>query len=153
MVANQFKLDLYGDHGIWHWKRVEAIGAHLWQGHRQANIKVIRLFAVLHDSRRENESEDPDHGERAAQYTKELLKQNIIRLPKTARKQLIYACRYHNDKDAKTDDITVKICWDSDRLDLFRLFVQPDPSRLLTNEAKMPEILKFIQSISIGKIS
>ena len=37
-----------------------------------ANLRVLELFAVLHDSRRENENHDPEHGLRAAARAEEL---------------------------------------------------------------------------------
>jgi len=36
-------------------------------------------------------------------------------------------------------DITVATCWDTDRLDLWRLDIEPDPARLLTVAGRNPE--------------
>src|SRR5262249_18595463 len=48
-----------GDHGVAHWARVCENGLRPAEGTR-ANIEVVRLFAVLHDSRRIDERTDPD---------------------------------------------------------------------------------------------
>jgi uncharacterized protein len=49
-----------GHHGIAHWARVLENGLGL-AGETGANIEVVRLFAILHDSPRINEGTDPDH--------------------------------------------------------------------------------------------
>ena len=51
-------------HGISHWKRVERNG--LLLATLECYVTVIRLFAYLHDSCREDDSYDEEHGPRAA---------------------------------------------------------------------------------------
>jgi len=68
-----FRLDPdFSDHGPQHWEAVErnvlALAPHV----TGADVKVARLFALLHDARRENERDDPDHGRRAADFVKDL---------------------------------------------------------------------------------
>ena len=57
--------------------------------------------------------------------------------------RLLYkAC--HGHTHARTHpDVTVQTCWDSDRLDLGRVGITPHPSRLCTEVAKRPEIIKW----------
>ncbi|MEI6420964.1 MAG: hypothetical protein WCP55_02025, partial [Lentisphaerota bacterium] len=57
------------DHGIKHWQRVERNGLKIAEKNG-ADEDVIRLFAYLHDCKRENEYTDPLHGPRAAAYAR-----------------------------------------------------------------------------------
>ncbi len=147
-VKNQFILDENGIHGIPHWERVERIGLYLAKG-TKADKKVISLFALLHDSQRKNEDKDSNHGLKSASFVHQLYETGIIRITKQQLQELVYACKHHSDRHAKSDNITIQICWDSDRLDLFRLHIQPDPSYLLSDVAKKPESLEFAQSLFI----
>ena len=52
-------------HGVSHWERVERNG--LLLATPECDVTVIRLFAYLHDSCRENDGDDNRHGPRAAQ--------------------------------------------------------------------------------------
>ena len=70
-VLEDYVLPLDGDHGVAHWARVLENGLKLSQV-TGANVEVVQLFAVLHDSRRHNEVTDPGHGPRAAEFTIEL---------------------------------------------------------------------------------
>jgi uncharacterized protein len=71
IVTSQFPLDVHSDHGPDHWKRVEQNGLML-AASSGADAVVVRLFALFHDSKRENEFSDPDHGRRGAAYAREL---------------------------------------------------------------------------------
>ena len=51
-------------HGVAHWERVERNG--LLLATPECDVTVIRLFAYLHDSCRENDGYDLEHGPRAA---------------------------------------------------------------------------------------
>ena len=56
---------------------------------------------------------------------------------------LLYeACAGHTDGETEAD-ITIQTCWDADRLDLGRVGVCPEPSKLCTDAAKNPEMLKW----------
>src|SRR5262249_13184771 len=60
-ILEDYALPWGGDHGVAHWARVLENGLRLaWE--TGANIEVVSLFAILHDSRRLNECSDPDHG-------------------------------------------------------------------------------------------
>ena len=56
-----------GFHGFNHWMRVLHNGRML-ENAEGANLKVVELFCLLHDTQRLNEDDDPSHGHRAAQY-------------------------------------------------------------------------------------
>ena len=51
------------------------------------------------------------------------------------------ALTYHSD-GYTVGDITVKVCWDADRLDLGRVGIRPAPERLCTDTAKSSFVLE-----------
>ena len=71
-VISQFPDHLSHIHGPDHWARVEANGLMLAQK-TGADPVVVRLFSLFHDSRRENDDHDPDHGRRGADFAELLL--------------------------------------------------------------------------------
>jgi len=144
-----FKLDIDGDHGIAHWWRVEKIGIYLSRG-TEADKSVIAEFAFIHDSCRENDYDDPGHGERAAAYAVELHGKGLTPIDDHELEQLVTACKNHSDQDYKTDDITIQICLDADRLDLYRLGEIPDDKFLFTEVAKKRETRDFVLKL-LGK--
>ena len=54
-----------------------------------------------------------------------------VRIKRSDFERLLEACRGHT-YGTSHDDLTVRACWDADRLDLTRCGIQPDPRRLLT---------------------
>ncbi|WP_437222606.1 hypothetical protein SH661x_002859 [Planctomicrobium sp. SH661] len=139
-VLQDYHLPLNGDHGVSHWARVLDNGLRLAE-ETGADVTVVSLFAVLHDSRRINEVHDPDHGPRAAIFAREL-RGNVLDLGDYLFSLLSRACEGHTHERTHPD-ITIQTCWDADRLDLGRVGIQPHPSRLCTEVAKRPEILKW----------
>ena len=137
-VAKDFKIDFYGDHGIKHWERVYE-NTQILASHYKVKTEVFELFALLHDSKRENEYEDIYHGLRASIFVKELLDDRLIKLDRKDEDRLIFACANHTKKDKTNplcNDIIVQICFDSDKLDLGRVGIIPDASRMNTDFAK-----------------
>ena len=57
-------------HGLKHWTSVLENGRKL-ATKTGANLKVVELFSVLHDARRQNENHDPEHGHKAAALARE----------------------------------------------------------------------------------
>ncbi len=139
-ILEQYALPWNGDHGVAHWARVLENGLRLATT-TGANVEVIRLFAVLHDSRRLNEATDPQHGPRAAEFAA-LLRGRAFELPDHEFRLLYRACAGHTHERTHPD-ITIQTCWDADRLDLGRVGIQPHPSRLCTASAKAPEVLQW----------
>jgi uncharacterized protein len=139
-VLSQYELPLDGYHGVSHWARVLENG-HKLAAATGANLRVVSLFAVLHDSQRQNEGHDPQHGPRAA-HSLRLLRGSWFELADDEFALLYRAC--HDHTHALTHaDITVQTCFDADRLDLGRVGVTPHVSRLCTDMAKRPEVLKW----------
>ena len=141
-VKKQFRLDINSLHGISHWNRVREIGFYLARK-TEADLRVAVLFAALHDSCRENEGADPEHGSRAVEYLLGLNNKGLLPIDDKQLNQLTYACENHSKRSAKSDDITIQACWDADRLDLYRVGEIPDPAFLYTEAGKSPEAIDF----------
>ena len=148
-VRPHFKLDINGDHGISHWRRVKRIGLHLAAG-TDADWRVITLFAALHDSCRLDDGNDPDHGERAAVFALGLKEKGLLPIKDEQLELLVTACRNHSDRDFKTDDLTIQTCLDADRLDLYRLGEIPDDNFLFGDKAKSRGTRDFVLKL-LGK--
>lgn len=138
-LREQVRIDWMGHHGIAHWMRVRANGLMLCQLNG-ANPHVVELFAFFHDSRRVNEHWDEGHGARGAQLAVQL-KGRYFEASEVEMELLVTACRTHSD-GYMDGDVTVRTCWDADRLDLGRVGIAPDPRRMSTAEARWPEVLR-----------
>jgi len=139
-VLEDYVLPWHGDHGVVHWARVLENGMRLAEN-TGANVEVVQLFAVIHDSRRQNEVTDPEHGPRAAEFAMEL-RGGVFDLDEHEFRLLHKACHGHSHERTHPD-VTIQTCWDSDRLDLGRVGIMPHPSRLCTEVAKRPETIKW----------
>jgi len=136
--CQSYKMDHNGFHGFYHWMRVLQNGRQLAKAER-ANIKVVELFSLLHDTQRRNENYDPEHGIRAAQFA-QTLRGSWFDVTDTEMELLSEALLHHSE--GYTDgDVTVRVCWDADRLDLGRVGIEPRPDRLCTASARDPNIL------------
>jgi uncharacterized protein len=133
IVSAQFPLGLESIHGTTHWRRVEANGL-LIASASGADVTVVRLFALFHDCRRENEFTDPDHGKRGAELAKSLHDVEFD-LDEPRLSLLMEACSGHTDL-VHHPDPTIGTCWDADRLDLPRVGIVPNPAYLNTAKAK-----------------
>lgn len=138
IIRKEFKIDYSGIHGISHWKRVYE-NAQKLANHYDVESDVFELFALLHDSKRENETIDKHHGKRAAEFVKELLYMGEFTLKDIDTERLIYACANHTYSDKSNplfNDLIVQICFDSDRLDIDRVGYEVDTKYLATEYAK-----------------
>lgn len=126
-LAGQFQLDLKGVYGIAHWLRV-VINGRMIAKYLDVNLKVIELFALIHDSRRWNHLSDINHGLRAADFCNSL-NGKWFAANETEMRLLRTACRYHSDGKLHPN-LTVQTCWDADRLDLGRVDIEPDRTYL-----------------------
>jgi uncharacterized protein len=126
-ILEDYALPLGGDHGVAHWARVLENGLKLAE-ETGANVEVVSFFAILHDSKRINEVTDPEDGPRAAE-----LRGSVFDLD-DHEFRLLYR--------AYASSVTIKTCWDSDRLDLGRVGITPHPSRLCTKVGKTAEIIR-----------
>jgi uncharacterized protein len=140
LVQSGYALYLHGVHGLAHWARVRANGLRLAE-QTGADPEVIELFAILHDSKRQNDVWDPKHGARAAQFA-EGLRGSLLTLPDDEFELLRFACEFHTSGLTEAH-ITVQTCWDADRLDLGRVGIKPDPRRLCTGAAKEASTIEW----------
>jgi uncharacterized protein len=138
LVSNQYNAPNYHLHGPAHWKRVERNGL-LLATRTGADVLVVRLFALFHDSRRESDGWDYGHGTRGADYAA-TLRGAEFQLDDDRFELLQYACVWHTDADHH-DDPTIGTCWDADRLDLGRVGVIPSAEKMSTDFGR--EIAEF----------
>ena len=139
-ILEDYALPWNGTHGVGHWARVFENGMRLAEI-TGANVQVVQLFAIFHDSQRVNEGTDFGHGFRGAEYAGKL-RGVVFDLPDDEFKLLCDACAGHTD-EVTHHDITLQTCWDADRLDLGRVGIYPDVSRLCTSAAKSPKIIQW----------
>lgn len=141
LVQQHFALGDDSIHGICHWGRVLENGVRLAQVNG-ADIEVVSLFALFHDSCRKNDNSDLMHGPRAAKWVREM--SFALALSDAQVDLLVVACAGHTNK-LHHKDITVATCWDADRLDISRTGLIINPMFLSTQAAKDPEILAWAQ--------
>lgn len=122
-------------HGPWHWEKVEKNALALADNTPGSDRIVAQLFALIHDTKRENEFDDPKHGWRAADYAKKLFEEGKLKITLEQLDLLMLACKFHNEGSV-ADNVTVGVCWDADRLDLTRVGIIPDRNLLSTQAAK-----------------
>jgi len=132
-VVAQFSLPESLVHGPDHWRRVER-NARILVRSTGGDETVARLFALFHDSRREDDGWDRDHGARGAALAAEW-RGKLIVLGDDQFTLLHYACTWHTAGEHHSDP-TIGACWDADRLDLGRIGVRPDPRRMSTALAR-----------------
>ena len=120
-------------HGVGHWDRVYANGRQLLTD--GVNPLVVGLFAYLHDCCREDDGFDYEHGPRAAAWIATLRDNYLKDLSDQEFTMLQEACRLHTTTH-RTGNPTVDACFDSDRLDLWRVGIRPDPARMATEKGK-----------------
>jgi uncharacterized protein len=105
------------------------------------NKSIIELFAVFHDSGRQNEHTDDGHGYRGAELAKKL-KGTFFDLEDSDFELLYTACCHHTDIHFH-ENITVQACWDADRLDLGRVGKIPVIDYFGTAFAKEPDTVAW----------
>ncbi len=135
LIRSTFQLDWQGVHGVSHWARVRINGL-LIARHNQANQRVIELFAFLHDSQRQADFNDPEHGQRAAEFIKSLPRELLL-INAHEQQLLMHACADHS-KGFVIAEPTIGACWDADRLDLGRGGLRPEVNKLCTAIARQP---------------
>ena len=138
-AINRFQLNPNGIHGTSHWARVIRNGMRIsYLLPLQTDRRVVMLFGLLHDTCRVSDGEDPEHGLRSSEFASSI--KELLGLDPEQRRQLVEAC-YHHSHDGHFNGSTMQSCLDSDRLDLGRCGVTPDPSRLYTKIAKNADFI------------
>lgn len=125
-------------HGERHWRAVAHAGLHLAPQVDNCDPVIVLLFALFHDAMRENEYSDPEHGLRGAELARQVL---VDRLNEESLATLYEACSDHT-YSVGSQDPTIGVCWDADRLNLWRVGTEPDPRFLSTQPARDPELIR-----------
>lgn len=133
LVFAQRSIEENSVHGLDHWSQVEFNGIFL-AAKTRADVEVVRLFALFHDSRRESDFHDSGHGARGAELAKSWLGKHFT-LEGERFKLLYLACRDHTDV-LSSGNPTIDTCFDADRLDLGRVGIYPDPEKMATEFGK-----------------
>ena len=117
-------------HGIEHWHQVEYNGL-LLAKKTGADIDVVRLFAIFHDSQRLDDAYDREHGARGAEFAQRCREEKLFELDDERFGWLYDACRLHTIQP-RMGIITIDTCFDADRLDLGRVGFPLDPKKMAT---------------------
>ena len=123
-------IELQGLHGLQHWRRVARNANWIVEAScNDLDEDVVYHFAYLHDSCREHDGRDRQHGARAAERVMDWWAKDYINLSQDQALLLATACEVHSSID-KAINPTLAACLDADRLDLGRCGIQLDPGRL-----------------------
>lgn len=122
-------------HGLDHWWRVWQNAQLLTANVSSTDLEVVAVFALFHDSMRQNEGVDEGHGYRGYKlWEKLMLTRSLADFLSHEQCELIFeACTEHSNGHKSTDP-TIGVCWDADRLDLHRKGIWPDV-RLMSTQA------------------
>src|SRR5215218_4801721 len=132
-------------HGESHWQRVAAAALALLPETPDTDPALVFLFALFHDSMRLNDGHDPLHCPRGAALAREL-RGGPFDLGDEEMDLLAFACEEHtNGKIGK--DQTIGVCWDADRLNLWRVGFEPDPRFLSTDAARSEERIAWAHDL------
>jgi uncharacterized protein len=139
-ILEDYALPWQGTHGVGHWARVLENGLRLAKD-TKADVEVVQLFAIFHDSCRVNEGTDAGHGQRGADLALALRGEWFV-LSDSDFDLLYKACAGHTDGETEAD-ITIQTCWDADRLDLGRVGMIPAPKKLCTPVARTWDMIRW----------
>lgn len=99
----------------------------------KADLDVVLCFAYLHDVERQDDGYEEEHGPRAAKLIDKIRDSVLVFLDDKQIGMLKDACALHTTCH-RTGNSTIDACLDSDRLDLTRVGITPDPDRMATKE-------------------
>ena len=135
--------EAHGDH---HWRLVAWTGYHLMRELPTVDPLVVLLFALFHDSQRENEYDDPDHGRRGGALARRMLERAPWTVTKDQLDTLVTACELHTEAE-RSSEATLGVCWDSDRLNLWRVGIRPTFRYLSTAPAREPGRIEWSRKL------
>jgi uncharacterized protein len=131
-------------HGVDHWRAVGATAASLADVFDMSaqdddaslpDRELLLLFALLHDSKRVDDGHDLEHGPRAAVLFDDLRDEGLLRLDDPRAAVVREAIRDHTNGGV-SDDPTIGVCWDADRLLIHRVGFTPKARFCSTAEAR-----------------
>ena len=132
-VMSIFKCGAHSIHGPSHWQRVDAFGLDIAES-SGADLIVVSLFAFLHDSCRQDDGADLDHGPRAAEMLDRIVP-SVFAIDPGRFNLLKEAIRLHTS-GLTTNEPTIGTCWDADRLDIGRVGMTPSAQYMSTEAGK-----------------
>jgi uncharacterized protein len=131
LAKAQFILEDHSIHGFDHWEEVEQNGIML-ANQPGVDLTIVRLFAYIHDCKRQDDYQDAEHGDRSADFVLELVEKGELSfLSKEQINKLWSACKYHH-KGVTDTDLTIGSCFDADRIELIRCGMIPRPNLMNT---------------------
>jgi len=131
LAKAEFILEDHSIHGFDHWEEVEQNGIML-ANQPGVDLTIVRLFAYIHDCKRQDDYQDPEHGDRSADFVLELVEKGELNfLTKEQINKLWSACKYHH-KGVTDTDPTIGSCFDADRIELIRCGMVPRPNLMNT---------------------
>lgn len=136
-IKEQFQIDWWGLHGVIHWHHVYLNGQLLAQ-QSGVNQRVLEYFSIFHDSGRENDGIDCDHGKRGAALASAYRDQILLNDDEFLLLQT--ACALHTSS-VSHENPDVRCCFSCDRLDLGRVGNRPN-STFLCPMAQQKEIIE-----------
>lgn len=131
-ICDEYKLALHGEHGVNHWLRVLRNGLEIASRTEGVDEEVLFWFAFFHDSKRECENTDIEHGPRASKFVWE--EREKLGLSESQLGKLMKACEIHSHP-VKSSDPTIACCIDADKLDLRRVRITPDSKYMSLKES------------------
>jgi uncharacterized protein len=134
-------------HGEEHWRRVATNGLDM-AAEVGADPLLVVLFGIFHDSMRFSEHRDDGHGRRGG-FLARCLNAELMGLLDERLDLLDLACGSHTD-GTTSDDPTIGVCWDADRLDLCRLGRRVDPVAMSTAPGRTPSVQERAESLLAG---
>jgi uncharacterized protein len=132
-VLSIFKCGAHSIHGPGHWQRVDEFGLKIAAA-SGADLTVVRLFALLHDSCRHNDGADLEHGPRAAELLDRIVPGVFAIDP--GRFDLLKEAICLHTSGLTTNHPTIGTCWDADRLDIGRVGMTPSADYMSTKYGK-----------------
>lgn len=120
-------------HGLDHWFRIWKNAQFLTGQDHSADLEVVALYALFHDSMRVNDGADHGHGLRGYKLWERIYARTGLEeyMSMKQRELLFEACAEHSEGRRSTDS-TIAVCWDADRMDLHRKGIWPDPRYMST---------------------
>ena len=140
-------------HGEHHWQLVALTGYELARQVKEVELELVFLFGLLHDCRRETDNYDPEHGPRGAEFTRQLYDQGELSFLRTDQLEKLCAAIYYHSEGETSADPTIAVCWDADRLNLWRVGVRPSPKLLSTEAAKKGERIEWARKLQSQNFS
>ena len=122
----------------WPWRRKRRL-ARMW-------LLCSRCFTTPAGTM--NDNHDPEHGARGATLAR-ILHGQQFQLDDSGLALLLVACETHTT-GTRHPAVTVRTCWDADRLDMWRVGIRPHPSRLATEAGRQPQLLLEAIERSVG---